>query len=116
MSKINSQCTFLHYFTVGENTFPNAVSFISGYQLQDLTKICFFSSNTRQDLCPYLWKKFGEANYLTALIEDVPLLATFNYFKTGFVEQPVDYYFRPFMLGVHYHSPAIVSLLTWNKY
>ncbi|ODN02078.1 hypothetical protein Ocin01_04570 [Orchesella cincta] len=101
----------LGYTKVGENTFPNAVAFISGYQVQDLTKICFFSQNTRQDLCPFLWKKFSEANYLTALIEDVPLLATYNYFKTGFVEQPTDYYFRPYMLGVHYHSPSVLFSL-----
>lgn len=92
------------------------MAFITGYQAQDITKICFFSQNTRQDLCPFLWKKFDEANYLTALIEDVPLLATFNYFKTGFVEQPVDYYFRPFMLGVHYHSRSIVSSNYCNHY
>lgn len=40
--------------------------------------------------------------YLTfaAFLEDAPYLATYNYDKVGFLRPPVDFYLRPFMLGV----------------
>jgi len=94
---------------VGENTFPNAIAFNTGYEAHELPKVCNYSMSRPLDFCPFIWKEFNEANYLTAFIEDVPLLATFNHYKTGFVERPVDFYFRPFMLGVHYHAPSMVS-------
>lgn len=99
----------MYFVTVGENTFPNAVAFTMGYQSEELPLVCNYSMSHPLDPCPFIWKEFSEANYLTAFIEDVPLLATFNHYKTGFVETPTDFYFRPFMLGVHYRAPRRVS-------
>jgi len=53
-------------------------------------------------------------------VEDAPGLVGFNYLKTGFVEEPTDFYFRPFMLAVHkslprkdyYHTDCIGHLTT----
>jgi len=98
--------------SVGENTFPNAVSFISGYSLEDLQKICYCSRQTPQDDCPYIWKRFGAALYFTAFLEDSPAMATFNFLKTGFLTQPVDFYIRPFMQSMYdeKHFPGTVIL------
>jgi hypothetical protein len=86
---------------VGENTFPNAVPFMSGYSESDIRQICFLTKETPQDDCPYIWKRFSTANYLTAYAEDSPRLGAFNYLKTGFVKQPVDFYLRPFFLPIY---------------
>jgi len=96
-------------FPVGENTIPNVMAALGGYSDAEMRDSCFLSDQMAQDGCPYLWDRFSGANYLTALIEDAPLLAIFNYLKTGFVQQPTDFYFRPFMLAVHQHEPIPVK-------
>ena len=69
-----------------------------------------YTSETKQDLCPYVWKRFDEANYLTAHVEDSPLLMAFNNFKVGFVQQPTDYYLRTLMLAVYKNEGNYVSM------
>jgi hypothetical protein len=92
--------------TVGSHTFPNFIALMSGYNEKEHEKICYFSPNTPQDDCPYIWKRFDSSQYLTALSEDFPILAIFNYMKTGFVDQPVDFYLRPLFLSGHdYGNP-----------
>lgn len=39
-----------------------------------------------QDNCSYAWGNFTRQNYLTGHLEDAPLMAIFNYLKTGFVK------------------------------
>ncbi|CAG7734759.1 unnamed protein product [Allacma fusca] len=90
----------LGYTKVGENTFPNAVAFLSGLNESSLEKACYFTPLTAQDSCPYIWKDFNEAQYITAHLEDSPELNAFNRFKTGFVQQQVDFYMRPFMQNI----------------
>jgi hypothetical protein len=85
--------------TVGDVTFPNIASVMNGYSEEDLVKICYPTRYTKQDDCPFIWKRFDEANYLTGLIEDSPSGAIFSYARTGFVKQPVDFYSRPFWLA-----------------
>jgi uncharacterized protein DUF229 len=97
-------------FLVGENTHPNTAAFLSGYDHIDLGQDCMKSPHLPQDFCPYIWKRFDKANYLTATVEDAPGLVGFNYLKLGFVEQPTDFYFRPFMLAVHKALPRKVFL------
>jgi hypothetical protein len=86
---------------VGDNTFPNFLPITTGYNEQQLKGICYPSTNTKLDDCPFIWKQFERANYLTGLIEDSPIYAIFNYQKTGFVRQPVDFYSRPLWLAAH---------------
>ncbi|XP_021950524.1 uncharacterized protein LOC110847822 [Folsomia candida] len=89
----------LGYTKVGENTFPNFVALSAGYSEDDLIKVCYFSKLTPQDKCPYISKRFDSANYITAHSEDAPTFAIYNYLKTGFVQQPVDFNNRPIMLA-----------------
>ena len=93
---------------MGENTFPNAVPSLSGFSEMDFKKICLPSFDDPQDSCPYIWKLFSESNYLTAYIEDSPRLCGFNYLKTGFVQQPTDFYLRPFMLPIYQDKNYII--------
>jgi len=93
---------------VGENTHPNTIAFLTGYLQSDLMDTCLKTPETPQDICPYIWKRFDEANYFTATVEDAPGLVGFNYHKKGFVTRPTDFYFRPFMLAVHKSLPRMV--------
>ncbi|ODM97355.1 hypothetical protein Ocin01_09323, partial [Orchesella cincta] len=85
---------------VGENTFPNTVAFLTGMDTKEMQPLCFLSDEDPQDDCPYVWKDFANAGYLTATVEDVPYATGFNYLKTGFLRKPCDFYLRPFLLGV----------------
>jgi len=84
------------FCSVGQNTFPNFIPLMTGYSEEDLKDICYAKRYVKQDNCPFVWKRFESANYITGHVEDNPKLAIFNYAKTGFVKQPVDFYGRPF--------------------
>ena len=47
--------------------------------MEDLTHTCSFAVHNPKDPCPYIWKRFSSANFVTAFIEDAPWLAIFNY-------------------------------------
>jgi hypothetical protein len=96
--------------TVGENTHPNTVAFLTGYTHSELLETCLKTADLPQDFCPYVWKNFSAAGYLTATVEDAPGLVGFNYLRLGFVERPTDFYFRPFMLAVHKSLPRMVTI------
>ncbi|ODM90047.1 30S ribosomal protein S4 [Orchesella cincta] len=110
----------LGYTKVGENTFPNTVAFISGYSEAELMPICYNTNADPQDDCPYVWKAFDSAGYLTVAAEDTPYVGGFNYLKTGFLRKPCDFYLRPLMLAVltympradYYHTDCIGSYMT----
>lgn len=51
------------------------------------------------DTCPFMWKSFRDAGYVTANAEDEASISTFNYQKVGFQQVPTDYYLRPYMLA-----------------
>jgi len=72
---------------------------MTGYSEEALKDICYSKRYIKQDNCPFVWKRFELANYLTGHVEDNPSLAIFNYAKTGFVKQPVDFYSRPLFIG-----------------
>jgi len=85
--------------SVGENTFPNFCPLLSGYPEEDFKHLCAPTDDHSLDLCPLIYRRFDEANYLTALVEDSPGFTAFNYMRTGFVHQPVDFYSRPLFLA-----------------
>jgi len=107
------------FLLVGENTFPNAVSSLTGYSMQDLEKFCY-NRNRPVDYCPFIWKEFDRANYVTAFLEDVVKIATFNYFKLGFLNPPCDYYARPLNIGLRERGTSFffpdVSVYTTSQY
>ena len=88
------------YTRVGKNTFPNVMAFLGGMSVNKYP--CWRRESQKFDDCPLIWKDFSKQNYVTGYLEDVPGLAAFNHYKTGFVQQPTDYYLRP--LSVAYHD------------
>jgi hypothetical protein len=101
---------------VGTNTFPNFVPVSNGYSAEDLARICYPTRYTKFDECPFIWKRFDEANYLTGLVEDTPSGTMFNYYKTGFVKQPVDFYSRPLWFAAIKYAGVSLSLhISLNK-
>ncbi|XP_066995599.1 uncharacterized protein [Anabrus simplex] len=87
------------YNKMGDNTFPNLNSILTGLSVEQLTKICWPTKSSKLDDCPFIWKEFHNRSYVTAYAEDEPTMSTFNYHKTGFVQPPTDYYLRPYMLA-----------------
>lgn len=88
------------YTKVGDNTFPNVVSLLSGFDVEELEKVCWPTKQSYFDSCPFIWKKFAESGYRTSLAEDAVWMGTFNYEKKGFLHPPTDYYLHPLSLAM----------------
>ncbi|KAH7968555.1 hypothetical protein HPB52_009585 [Rhipicephalus sanguineus] len=84
------------YTKVGDNTFPNLVPLLTGLTEKELA-FGVWTEGEYLDSLPMLWKSFAANGYSTLYAEDNPTLSTFNYLKQGFLAQPTDYYFRPFL-------------------
>lgn len=82
---------------VGDNTFPNLIPLLVGYDERELPDVCWESSNKPLDKCNFIWKRFAKEGYRTLYAEDSPHIASFNYIKKGFYQQPTDYYFHNFI-------------------
>ncbi|KAL5277847.1 hypothetical protein ACFFRR_002840 [Megaselia abdita] len=86
------------YNKIEDNTFPNLMAILTGYNTARTAAECDAESSGKLELCPFLWKDFRNEGYVTAFAEDAANLSTFNYLKEGFEERPTDYYIRPFIL------------------
>ncbi|EDW81497.2 uncharacterized protein Dwil_GK12100 [Drosophila willistoni] len=84
------------YNKIGDNTFPNLMAILTGYTPKTAKElICDWDKDGCLDRIPFIWHYMKNASYLTAMGEDESGMATFNYCKPGFVQQPTDYYARP---------------------
>ncbi|GIY13847.1 uncharacterized protein CEXT_199881 [Caerostris extrusa] len=84
---------------VGDNTFPNLIPLLTGYDERELKHVCWNASRDEPlDKCNFIWKRFAAEGYRTHYSEDFPHMSSFNYVKEGFHYQPTDYYIRHFML------------------
>uniref|UniRef100_A0A0N5B846 Sulfatase domain-containing protein n=1 Tax=Strongyloides papillosus TaxID=174720 RepID=A0A0N5B846_STREA len=89
---------------VGDNSFPNAVAFLSGKRTMtpgyedeiniDIRKEFF-------DSLPLIWNDFSSKNYTTLYAEDYTDYNLFTYLSKGFKNQPTTHYFRPFWLSIY---------------
>ncbi|KAH8244680.1 hypothetical protein KR032_001321, partial [Drosophila birchii] len=75
-------------------TFESLMPLLSGLSGSEVAN--FYSSLKRLDTCPFIWKEFRKAGYLTALGEDNVEKSLFP--KQGFDEPPTDYYLRPALI------------------
>lgn len=95
------------YNKIDDNTYPNLMAILTGENMEQLEKSCPFFINEENDnndkdflsACNFIWKKFSQLGYFTALGEDASPLGTFNYAKRGFPDPPTDYYYRPYFLA-----------------
>ncbi|XP_011195224.1 uncharacterized protein LOC105220490 [Zeugodacus cucurbitae] len=87
---------------VGENTFPNLIALLTSYNATIGKEKCQFDTYGafNQRICNIIWKNFRDYGYRTAYAEDKYRYSTFNYAAYGFVEQPTDYYLRPFTICI----------------
>ncbi|EYB91470.1 hypothetical protein Y032_0205g1912 [Ancylostoma ceylanicum] len=92
---------------IGDNSFPNAVAFLSGkhHQTEFGDVMGYFDEH------PLIWKDFEKAGYTTYYAEDYPKFNLFSYLAGGFRRKPVHHYFsnlgrthvycRPYWLNVY---------------
>lgn len=84
--------------SVGEDTLNNVIPLLTGQHSEEVLNGCWGGDEHFWDNCTFIWTMFANAGYRTLYAEDSPKLSTFNYLKLGFLEQPTDYYTRPFIL------------------
>lgn len=84
------------YNKIDDNTYPNLIPLLSGLSSDELASACLSSNASAYyfDNCHFIWNEFKKKGYSTLFAEDSAALSLFNYFKSGFDKQPVDYYFR----------------------
>ena len=95
------------YNKVADNTFVNIVPLLTGETPEALgyPDTGDFMEKPMDPL-PLIWKNFSHYGYLTAFIEEVTDIGTFNYFKKGFTQQPTDYYLRPLAFAIEQNLKA----------
>ncbi|KAJ9575248.1 hypothetical protein L9F63_025800 [Diploptera punctata] len=103
-----SAVQMLGYNKVGEDTFENVIPFLTGLNIPELKLLCWPNVSSPFDDCPFIWKKFSDAGYITAFADDASDVSMFNRGKKGFLKPPTDYYLRPyFLFGDHiFSSPS----------
>lgn len=89
----------LGYNKVADNTFPNMIPVLTGMSEAELSKSCWTGKKKPFDDCSFLWNNFSAAGFRTVLGEDACGMSIFNYLKSGFRNQPTDYYLRPYCLA-----------------
>lgn len=85
------------YNTVADNTFENMMAVLTGMDKWELKYSCLTDKNSTLDSCPFIWQKFKNEGYYTALVEDTSRFSMFNRAKTHFRDSPTDYYAHPFI-------------------
>lgn len=86
------------YNKMGDNTYPNLMAVLTGYNLTWAYNVCKPTTMGSLNKCPFVWQDFARAGYATGYAEDETAINTFNYNKEGFAAAPVDYYGRPGMM------------------
>lgn len=77
-----------------DNSFPNLVTLLTGKSSQSIDPQ--ISEAGPYDSLDLIWKKFQASGYKTSFLEEIPKFTLFNYYSKGFVDEPTDYYVRPF--------------------
>lgn len=80
-----------------DETFHNMVAALTGMNDLELRATCLTDKHSTLDRCPFIWERFKDFGYYTALMEDTSTFSMFNRGKYGFIGRPTDYYVHPFM-------------------
>ncbi|XP_037927725.1 uncharacterized protein LOC119662137 isoform X2 [Teleopsis dalmanni] len=87
------------YNKMDDNTFPNLMAVLTGQNKANASRKCAPTKLYGLNNCSLIWNTFRDHGYVTAYAEDETSINTFNYLKLGFVDPPVDFYLRPFLLS-----------------
>ncbi|XP_013118242.2 uncharacterized protein LOC106095555 [Stomoxys calcitrans] len=111
LRQMHSSASYIHrklnyvelwgYNKVGDNTYPNLIPALSGFDAEELDISCLGSPkvpNRIYDKCSLIWKRFKDAGFKTIYGEDVGYLSLFNRQQAGFKKKPTDYYLRPLLM------------------
>ncbi|XP_076266382.1 uncharacterized protein LOC143200037 isoform X1 [Rhynchophorus ferrugineus] len=101
------------YNKMDDNTFPNLMAILTGYNQTMSYKICNPKASGFLDKCPMLWYNYRNFGYITAYAEDEASISTFNYKKKGFVMPPTDYYFRPYIMATEKLAKVTLNGMTY---
>lgn len=85
------------YNTISRTTFQNMVALLMGMNDTELHNICYLNRFATLDSCPFIWERFKDIGYYTALAEDNIKQGMFNKETFGFRGTPTDYYTHPFI-------------------
>jgi len=87
---------FKGYNKIGQNSAPNISPLLNGIEpdmlMDDFKHECYPSRYHYMDDCPFIWKNFSDKGYVTMFMEDWTEVGLFHYLRTGWIEQPTDYY------------------------
>lgn len=112
MSRLNFQRTMPHtynllkdlgsiellgYHTAAESTYKNIIPIITGMNDKELNLTCWPNGQPLFDSCPFIWERFKDVGFYTALLEDTAKSGMFNSGMLGFSGTPTDYYLHPFV-------------------
>ncbi|XP_020799428.1 uncharacterized protein LOC110177179 [Drosophila serrata] len=88
------------YNKMGDNTFPNLMALLTGFNKTYANERCRPSQVGGLDACPLVWKDFKAQGYTTAFAEDWSKFSTFDFMSRGFRSPPTDVYGRPMILAL----------------
>ena len=96
LKEVPDHLDFIGYNKIADNTDPNLIALLLGIHPNIMDSIaCHKSYSSPFDDCQMIWKDFGKKGYVTVLGEDSPIMGIFHNEKSGYVNQPTDYYNRP---------------------
>ncbi|XP_049823263.1 uncharacterized protein LOC109595976 isoform X2 [Aethina tumida] len=95
----NDWATLKGYNKMDDNTFPNLMAILTGYNQSRAYSLCNPKEVGHLDKCPMLWYNFRKLGYVTGYAEDDAKIGTFNFGKKGFRKPPTDYYLRPYVMA-----------------
>ncbi|PSN54186.1 hypothetical protein C0J52_03529 [Blattella germanica] len=105
----------LGYNKVQDETFPNIVPLLSGLSRNELENVCWLYKDGYMDECPWIWKNFSSAKYITGYGEDCVHLSLFVYNNDGFEKKPTDFYIVPFMEAAQDDIGSSSSMCSGNQ-
>ncbi|XP_059161611.1 uncharacterized protein LOC131944810 [Physella acuta] len=89
---------FTMHTQVGENTFPNFLSLLSGKSKDEVSE--WWSRSEFSDAFDLIWRDYKRAGYQTLYTEDWPAIGGFHHAKLGFLFPPTTYYSHPINLAI----------------
>lgn len=93
---------FWGFNKVGDNTYSNLIPLFTGLAADEFKLSCMRAKELHYTECPFIWKRFKEAEYMTSFLEDVARTSLFS-MDTILSHPPTDYYIRPIVMEMENH-------------